>query len=127
MSFLIYDFFLNKLGNGGVDFPGYKGNVLLIVNVASRCGFTSQYKHLQKLYEKLSDKNFSVLAFPCNDFFNQEPESERVILEFCDGGYGVTFDMFEKIPNKTRNMQNNKRFLSLVGIFKICLYFRDFC
>ena len=97
MSFLIYDFFLNELGSGGVDFSGYRGNVLLIVNVASRCGFTPQYKNIQKLHEKFSGKNFSVLAFPCNDFFNQEPGSERVILEFCDGGYGVTFDMFEKV------------------------------
>ena len=94
---MIYDFFLNKLGKGEVDFSGYKGNVLLIVNVASHCGFTTQYKDLQKLYDQLSDKNFSVLAFPCNDFFNQEPDSERVILEFCDGVYGVTFDIFEKV------------------------------
>ena len=97
MSFLVYDFFLNKLGKGEVDFSGYKGNVLLIVNVASHCGFTTQYKDLHKLHDQLSDKNFSVLAFPCNDFFNQEPGSERVILEFCDTGYGVTFDMFEKV------------------------------
>jgi glutathione peroxidase-family protein len=76
LSFLIYDFFLNKLGNGGVDFSGYKGNALLIVNVASRCGFTTQYKHLQKLHEKLSGKNFSVLAFPCNDFFNKSQPLE---------------------------------------------------
>ena len=83
---MIYDFFLNKLGNGGVDFSCYKGNALLIVNVASRCGYTTQYKHLQILHEKLSGKNFSVLALPCNDFFNQEPDSERVILECCEGG-----------------------------------------
>ena len=94
---MIYDFFLNELGSGGVDFSGYRGNVLLIVNVASRCGFTPQYKHLQKLNEKFSGKNFSVLAFPCNDFFNQEPASESAILEFCDGEYGVTFDIFEKV------------------------------
>ncbi len=95
--FLIYNFFLNKLGGGGVDFSSYKGNSLLVVNVASRCGFTPQYKNLQKLQEKFSGENFSVLAFPCNDFFNQEPGSEGMILEFCDGGYGVTFDIFEKV------------------------------
>jgi glutathione peroxidase len=97
LSFLIYDFFLNNLRKCEVDFSGYKGNVLLIVNVASHCGFTTQYKDLQKLYDQLSDKNFSVLAFPCNDFFNQEPGSVRDVLEFCEGGYGVTFDMFEKV------------------------------
>ena len=94
---MIYDFFLNELGSDGGPFSDYKGNVLLIVNVASRCGFTPQYKNLQKLHEKFSGKNFSVLAFPCNDFFNQEPASESAILEFCDGEYGVTFDMFEKV------------------------------
>ena len=94
---MIYDFFLNELGSGVVSFSSYKGNVLLIVNVASHCGFTPQYKHLQKLHEKLSGKNFSVLAFPCNDFSNQEPGSENKILEFCDGVYGVTFDIFEKV------------------------------
>ena len=76
---MIYDFFLNELGGGGVPFSSYRGNVLLIVNVASHCGFTPQYKHLQKLHEKLSGKNFSVLAFPCNDFSNQEPGSENKI------------------------------------------------
>ena len=114
-GFLIYDFFLNKLGNGGVDFSGYKGNALLIVNVASRCGFTPQYKHLQKLHEKLSGKNFSVLAFPCNDFFNQESASERVILEFCDGGYGVTFDMFEKV--KVRGIDAHPLYKYLIAEF----------
>ena len=94
---MIYDFYLNELGSDGGPFSDYKGNVLLIVNVASRCGFTPQYKNLQKLHEKFSGKNFSVLAFPCNDFFNQEPASESAILEFCDGEYGVTFDMFEKV------------------------------
>jgi len=113
LSFLIYDFFLNELGCGGVDFSGYRGNVLLIVNVASRCGFTPQYKNIQKLHEKFSGKNFSVLAFPCNDFFNQEPDSERVILEFCDGGYGVTFDMFEKV--KVRGIDAHPLYKYLVA------------
>ena len=108
---MIYDFFLNKLGNGGVDFSGYKGNALLIVNVASRCGFTTQYKHLQKLHEKLSGKNFSVLAFPCNDFSNQEPDSENKILEFCGSVYGVTFDIFEKVKVRGVDAQHLYRYL----------------
>jgi len=93
----IYNLFVNKFGNRGGDFPKYKGNTLLIVNVASRCGFTPQYKNLQKLHEEFSGKGFSVLAFPCNDFLNQEPDSESKILEFCDGMYGVTFDLFGKV------------------------------
>ena len=94
---MIYDIFLNKLGNGGVDFSSYEGKTLLIVNVASLCGFTTQYENLQRLHEKLSDKSFSILALPCTDFSSQEPGSESKILEFCDGVYGVTFDIFEKV------------------------------
>ena len=93
----IYDFFLNKLGNNSIGLSEYKGKALLIVNVASLCGFTAQYENLQKLHEKLSDKSFSILAFPCNDFSNQEPGPESKILEFCSGVYGVTFDIFEKL------------------------------
>ena len=93
----IYDFSLNKLENNSIGLSEYKGKTLLIVNVASLCGFTAQYENLQKLHKKLYDKNFSILAFPCNDFSNQEPESESKILEFCSGVYGVTFDIFEKI------------------------------
>ena len=93
----IYDLLVNKSGSKGVDFSKYRGNTLLIVNVASRCGFTPQYENLQRLYEKFSEKGFSVLAFLCNDFLNQEPDSESKILEFCDGMYGVTFDLFGKV------------------------------
>ena len=99
----IYDFSLNKLGNGSVEFSKYKGDTLLIVNVASLCGFTPQYKNLQRLHEKLSDKSFSILAFPCNDFSNQEPDTEIKILEFCGGMYGVTFDIFEKVKVRGAN------------------------
>tara|TARA_B100001146_G_scaffold103046_1_gene91183 strand:- start:34 stop:615 length:582 start_codon:yes stop_codon:yes gene_type:complete len=111
LSFLIYDFFLKELGGGGVSFSSYRGNVLLIVNVASHCGFTPQYKHLQKLHEKLSGKNFSVLAFPCNDFSNQEPGSENKILEFCGGVYGVTFDIFEKVKVRGVDTHHLYRYL----------------
>ena len=111
----IYEFSLNKLGNGSVEFSKYKGDTLLIVNVASLCGFTPQYKNLQRLHEKLSDKSFSILAFPCNDFSNQEPGSERKILEFCDGIYGVTFDIFEKV--KVRGVNAHHLYKYLEGEF----------
>jgi glutathione peroxidase len=62
--------------------------------VASQCGFTEQYQSLQRLYDKFLEKNFSILAFPCNDFLNQEPGSGEEILEFCDRAYGVKFDVF---------------------------------
>ena len=112
---MIYDIFLNKLGNGGVDFSSYEGKTLLIVNVASLCGFTYQYENLQRLHENLSDKSFSILAFPCNDFSSQEPGSESKILEFCDGVYGVTFDIFEKV--KVRGVDAHHLYRNLESEF----------
>jgi len=108
---MVSDFVLDKLGSGRASFSAYRGNVLLIVNVASRCGFTPQYKDLQKLHEKLSGKNFSVLAFPCNDFSNQEPDSENKILEFCDVVYGITFDIFEKVKVRGVDAHHLYRYL----------------
>lgn len=75
----------------------YKGKVLLIVNTASKCGFTPQFEELQRLYEKYHEKGFDVLGFPCNQFNNQDPGSEKEIQEFCSLNFGVTFPMFKKI------------------------------
>ena len=93
----IYEFSIKKLEGGEVGISEYKNNVLLIVNVASRCGFTPQYEQLEKLHRKFNGKGFSILAFPCNDFGGQELASEREIREFCDHRYGITFDIFEKV------------------------------
>lgn len=78
----------------------YKGKVLLIVNVASKCGFTKQYAGLEDLYEKHKGEGFVVLGFPSNDFKNQEPGSEKEIVEFCQGRFGVSFPLFAKIHVK---------------------------
>ena len=75
----------------------YDGKVLLIVNVASQCGFTGQYSALQKLYETYKDQDFCILAFPSNDFGRQEPGEDREIKEFCETKFGVSFDLFSKI------------------------------
>ncbi|HVE12732.1 MAG TPA: glutathione peroxidase [Elusimicrobiota bacterium] len=75
----------------------YKGQVLLIVNVASRCGFTPQYHALEALSKRYRDRGLRVLGFPCNQFGAQEPESEPKIMEFCSLNYGVTFDLFSKV------------------------------
>ena len=75
----------------------YKGKVLLVVNVASKCGFTPQYEGLQKLYTKYKDQGFEILGFPCNQFREQEPGSNKEIQNFCKVNYGVTFPLFEKI------------------------------
>jgi len=90
----------------------YKGNVLLIVNVASRCGYTPQYEGLQKIYEKYKDKGFYVLGFPANNFANQEPGTNEEIKEFCQTKYRVTFPMFAKISVKGDDIHPLYRFLT---------------
>ncbi|MCA8997295.1 MAG: glutathione peroxidase [Planctomycetaceae bacterium] len=80
-----------------VDLKEYQGKVVLMVNVASKCGATPQYAPLQSLYEKYKDKGLVVLGFPCNQFGRQEPGSAEDIQEFCEANYGVTFPMFSKI------------------------------
>tara|TARA_B100000965_G_scaffold77853_1_gene61843 strand:+ start:73 stop:549 length:477 start_codon:yes stop_codon:yes gene_type:complete len=86
--------------NQKITFEHFKGNVLLIVNVASKCGFTKQYKALQNLQEKYESKGFKVLGFPCNDFGNQEPGELEEIKEFCSTSYGATFQLFQKVHAK---------------------------
>ena len=86
--------------NQKLTFDHYKGNVLLIVNVASKCGFTKQYKALQKLQDKYESKGFQVLGFPCNDFGNQEPGELEAIQKFCSTTYGVNFQLFQKVHAK---------------------------
>tara|TARA_Y100000589_G_scaffold125702_1_gene119808 strand:+ start:698 stop:1177 length:480 start_codon:yes stop_codon:yes gene_type:complete len=83
-----------------VKLGDYTGNVLLIVNVASYCGFTTQYKDLQKLHELYADKGLKILAFPCNDYGNQEPDSLEEIKTFCSTKFNVEFDIFDKVHAK---------------------------
>ncbi len=80
-----------------VNLNSYKGKVLLIVNVASKCGYTKQYKGLQELYSKYKGDGFEILGFPCNDFGNQEPGTNEQISEFCEMNFGVTFPLFDKV------------------------------
>ncbi len=83
-----------------VDLSTYLGKTVMIVNVASKCGLTPQYKGLQALYEKFKDKNFEILGFPSNDFLGQEPGTEEEIKQFCELNYKVTFPLFSKIKVK---------------------------
>ncbi len=92
----LYDFKVKDINHKEVSLSKYKDKVLLIVNVASRCGFTKQYQGLQSLYDKYKDQGFMILGFPCNQFLYQEPGTEEQIKEFCTTKYNVTFDMFEK-------------------------------
>ena len=99
----IYDFNVKTIEGEEISMSKYKGKVLLIVNVASKCGFTSQYEGLEKLFEKYKDKDFMVLGFPSNQFANQEPESNEKIKEFCSLTYDVKFDIFAKIDVNGKN------------------------
>ena len=97
MSDNISDVVVKDMNGKDVKLSGYKGKVLLIVNVASKCGYTPQYKGLQEIYSKYKDKGFDILAFPCNDFGGQEPGTNDEIKEFCSVNYGVNFTLFDKI------------------------------
>lgn len=96
----IHAFKLNTLDGQPKDLGSYKGKVLLVVNVASECGFTPQYAGLQKLYDAHKDRGLVVIGFPCNQFGAQEPGSAAQIQAFCSKNYGVTFPMFEKVDVK---------------------------
>lgn len=89
----VYDYEYTSIENHPVRMSEYRGNVLLIVNTASKCGFTPQYKGLEELYQKYKDRGFTVIGFPCNQFMEQEPGSEQEISEFCLVRYGVTFPL----------------------------------
>jgi len=91
--------------NEKITMDHFKGNVLLIVNVASKCGFTKQYEGLQKLQENYSPKGFRVLGFPCNDFGNQEPGELEDIKKFCSVSYGVNFQLFQKVHAKGKTTE----------------------
>ena len=93
----VYDFSAPMLNGEQVDLSQYKGKVLLIVNTASKCGFTPQYKGLQALYEKYRDQGLEILGFPCNQFGHQEPGDAGQISKFCELNFGVSFPLFAKI------------------------------
>ena len=93
----IYSFSAETLGGKTVGLDTYSGKVLLIVNTASECGFTPQYKGLEALHQELAPRGFSVLGFPCNQFGGQEPGDASQIEQFCSVNYGVTFPMFAKV------------------------------
>ncbi len=96
----IYDFTVKDIDGRDVELGSHQGKVLLVVNVASKCGFTPQYEGLQKLYETYEDKGFLVLGFPANNFLWQEPGTNEEIKSFCTLKYNVTFPMFAKISVK---------------------------
>ena len=107
----IYDIEVQDIDHNTVKLEKYQGKVMLIINVASKCGYTGQYAQLQDLYEKYSNKGLSILGFPCNQFLSQEPGTEEQIKNFCMTSFGVTFDMFSKINVNGKNTHPLYKFL----------------
>lgn len=101
---LIYDFTMNDIDGNSVTFEKFRNKVLLIVNVASKCGFTPQYKGLQELYQEFKDDGFLILGFPANNFLRQEPGIDSEIKQFCSLKYNVSFPLFSKISVKGKDI-----------------------
>ncbi|HBT86286.1 MAG TPA: glutathione peroxidase [Porphyromonadaceae bacterium] len=99
----LHDFVVKDIDGKDFDLASLKGKKVLVVNVASKCGLTPQYKDLQALYDKYKDQNFVVIGFPANNFMGQEPGTNEQIKEFCTLNYGVTFPMMDKISVKGKN------------------------
>lgn len=98
-----YDFNMKSLSGSMIGLDKYRGKVVLVVNTASKCGFTPQYEGLQQLNDEYKDKGLEIVGFPSNQFFQQEPGTDDEIKEFCQINYGVTFDMFSKIDVNGEN------------------------
>lgn len=114
----VYDFTVKGLNNEDVSLKDYSGKVLLIVNTATKCGFTPQYKELQALYEKYQARGFEVLDFPCNQFGEQAPGTNEEIHDFCTGTYNTTFARFAKIDVNGENEAPIFKFLKEKQGFK---------
>jgi glutathione peroxidase len=112
MAQTIYEFSARTIQGKEQSLAEYKGKVVLIVNTASKCGFTPQYAGLEALYEKYKDQGFVILGFPCNQFGAQEPGSETEIEQFCQVNYGVKFPMFGKIDVNGSNAHPLYKFLT---------------
>jgi glutathione peroxidase len=108
----IYEFTMKSIDGKDVSIDHYKGKVLMIVNVASRCGYTYQYEGLEKVYNKYKDQGFEILGFPANNFGSQEPGSNQEIATFCKSKYSVSFPMFSKISVNGSDINSFYRFLT---------------
>ena len=111
----VHEFTMNSLTGKPVPLSEYKGKVVLVVNVASKCGYTPQYEGLEALYKKYKDKGLVVLGFPANNFGAQEPGTNEEIGSFCKSKYGVTFPMFSKISVKGEDKAPLYQFLTASG------------
>ena len=112
MKLSIHSFRVQTLSGDTLDFSTFKGKKILVVNTASKCGLTPQYKELEALYREYQDSNFVIVGFPANNFMAQEPGSDDEIAAFCSKNYGVTFPMMSKISVKGRDMHPVYEFLT---------------
>ena len=112
MATSIFDFKMKDISGNERDLADYKGQVILVVNVASKCGLTPQYDGLQKLYDQYIERGFVVLGFPANNFMGQEPGSDKEIAMFCRTKYDATFPMFSKISVKGADMHPLYKYLT---------------
>nr|WP_246196653.1 glutathione peroxidase [Aquisphaera giovannonii] len=108
----VLDFTVKDIEGNEVPLSKFKGKVLLIVNTASQCGYTPQYKQLQEVYQKYRDQGFEILAFPANEFANQEPGTDKEIKQFCSANYKVSFPLFSKIVVKGEGIHPLYAFLT---------------
>lgn len=127
----IYDFQVENIAGDKVSLSNYKNKVLLIVNTASKCGFTKQYEGLENLYEAYHERGLEILAFPCNQFGGQEPGSDEEIQEFCQTSFGVKFPVFKKVEVNGANTIELYQYLKkeapgLLGTQKIKWNFTKF-
>lgn len=114
----IYEYKVRTIDGEDVSLDKYRGKILLIVNVASKCGFTPQYTQLQRLYEKYNAKDFTILGFPCNQFGEQEPGTNTEVKNFCSLNFGVTFPLFEKISVRGDEAHPLYKYLTSIKPFK---------
>jgi glutathione peroxidase len=114
----IYDFKIRNIDDEEVNLAQYRGKVLLVVNTASKCGFTPQYGDLQKLYEKYNSKGFEILGFPCNQFAEQEPGNNEEVKKFCEINYGVTFPILEKVEVRGEDIHPIFKYLTEAAPFE---------
>lgn len=124
----IYDFTVKAMDGSDVDLSQYRGKVTLVVNTATGCGFTPQYKDLQEIYDELKDKGFDILDFPCNQFADQAPGTDDEIHTFCTGRFGITFPQFAKVDVNGENadplwkyITSNTKFEGFDGPAKLML------
>ncbi|MCM0757716.1 MULTISPECIES: glutathione peroxidase [Sporomusa] len=114
----IYEYRVRTISGKEVSLSDYKGKVLIIVNTASKCGFTPQYEELQQLYNEFADRGLEILGFPSNQFAEQEPGTNEEVQQFCQINYGVSFPMFEKTEVRGKNAHPLFNYLTTTAPFK---------